>query len=228
MTWTLALGALSALAVVVVLAPWGAGAPVRTFGGAAPSPHTPRRITRRRRKRPDAVADALEAQRFLEGVARSVRAGRTLTASIDLVESPGWLEPVRRRLSRGRTLAQALHDTTPGQRDPPGRHLIHRTLLTAATAGAGPTMVLDHAATLAADRVAARQERRAQAAQARLSATVLTWVPVGVATLATVGDRDVRRVMLTTPIGLICGGAGGALSMAGRRWIRRITEDDSP
>jgi Flp pilus assembly protein TadB len=228
MTWATALGLLSALAVVVVLAPWGAGAPARTFDAASPEPRAPGRTAPRRRKRRDAVEDALEAQRYLEGVARSVRAGRTLTASFDLVATPGWLEPVRRRLGRGRTLAQALHDTAPGQRDPPGRHLVHRTLLTAATAGAGPAMVLDHAATLAADRVAARQERRAQAAQARLSATVLTWVPVGVATLAIVGDSDVRRVMLTTPVGLICGGAGGALSMAGRRWIRRITEDDAP
>lgn len=228
MTWSTVLGLLSGLAVVVVLAPWGAGPMARHFNGASPEPRTADRTRYRRPRRGDAVADALEAQRYLEGVARSVRAGRTLTASFDLVATPGWLEPVRRRLIRGRTLAQALNDTTPSEREPPGRHLVHRTLLTAATAGAGPATVLDHAATLAGDRVAARQERRAQAAQARLSATVLTWVPVGVATLAIVGDGDVRRVMLTTPVGLICGGAGAALSLAGRRWIRRITEDDEP
>jgi Flp pilus assembly protein TadB len=168
-------------------------------------PHTPpsqpmplRRGGRRRRRGGDAMADDLNTQRYLEALARSVRAGRTLSEALRLL--------------------------TPSTADTSRHHLLHDTLVVASGAGASPAAVLEHGAAVAADRVAARQERRAHAAQARLSATVLTWVPGGVAALAILTDGDVRRVMLTTPLGWMCIGAGGGLSVLGRRWIRRITE----
>ncbi len=209
MTWAVLLGGLSGVATLLALGPLtarleparldlsGPSRPVSQSGGRLRP-----RLRRSPRRQPDRLAEDLATQRMLETLARSLRAGRTLT--------------------------EALVMLAPGDRPTSQRHLLHDTLMVAATAGTGPATVLEHAATVAADRVAARQERRSQAAQARLSATVLTWVPVGVAVLAVAGDGDVRDVMLTTPLGWVCLGGGLALSALGRRWITRLTEGRSP
>jgi len=197
MTWSLLLGALAGSAALAVMAPWWAGPPARSLRVAA-QPDREQAPRSGRRRRGDALADDLAVQRSLEALARSVRAGRTLNQALDeLAHRPAV---------------------------PPGQRLLLDTLRLAATAGTGPAPVIERGAVVAADRVAARQERRAQAAQARLSATVLTWVPVGVAVLAVTTDVEVRRVALTTPLGWACLAVGGGLSAMGRRWIRRITE----
>lgn len=209
MTWAVLLGGLSGLATFVALGPMTARLdPVRldlsvpsrpeSQSGGRLQPRSPRSP----RRQPDRLAEDLATQRMLEALARSLRAGRTLT--------------------------EALVMLAPGDQSTSQRHLLHDTLMVAATAGTGPAPVVEQAATVAADRVAARQERRAQAAQARLSATVLTWVPVAVAALAMLGDADVRDVMLTTPLGWVCLGGGWALSALGRRWITRLTEGRTP
>lgn len=197
MTWSLLLGALSGSAAVALMAPWWVGPPARPVRAAAgPDRDRPPRTGRRRRG--DALAADVAVQRSLEALARSVRAGRTLN--------------------------QALEELAHRPPAPSGQRLLLDTLRLAASAGTGPAPVIERGAVVAADRVAARQERRAQAAQARLSATVLTWVPVGVAALAVTTDTEVRRVALATPLGWACLAAGGGLSALGRRWIRRITE----
>lgn len=199
MMWSWMVGLLCGVATTVLLAPWGAGAPGRSpLDNGTVHPVGEARRPRGPRHRTDPLADDLSTQRALEALARSVRAGRTLT--------------------------QALHDLSERSARPASRPLLYDTLLLAATAGTGPAVVMERAAAVAADRVAARQERRAQAAQARLSATVLTWVPAVVAGLAVIVDSDVRRVMLTTPLGWMCLMAGGGLSATGRWWIGRITE----
>lgn len=203
MTWTWTVALLCGVAIALLLAPWGVGAPLRSPLAQAPENRSSGgRRSLRLPRRHDALADDLSAQRALEALARSVRAGRTLT--------------------------QAVHEVSQRSARTPGGQLLLDTLLLASTAGTGPATVMERAAVVAADRVAARQERRAQAAQARLSATVLTWVPVGVATLAVAVDGDVRRVVLTTPLGWLCVLGGGGLSALGRRWIRRITEGGRP
>jgi Flp pilus assembly protein TadB len=198
MSWALVLGALGGAITLLTLGPTtGRIAPGR---GSIPMPRpqrAPRAIVVRSRT-PDRLADDLATQRTLEALARSLRSGRTLT--------------------------EALMVLTPDAETTSGGRLLHDTLRVAATAGTSPATVVEHAATVAADRVAARQERRAHAAQARLSATVLTWVPVGVAALATAVDDDIRRVLLTTPLGWVCVGGGVGLGALGRRWITRLTE----
>lgn len=209
MTWAVLLGGLSGVATLLALGPLTArleparldlsvpSRPVSQSGGRLRP-----RLRRSPRRQPDRLAEDLATQRMLETLARSLRAGRTLT--------------------------EALVMLAPGDQSTSQRHLLHDTLMVAATAGTGPAPVVEQAASVAADRVAARQERRSQAAQARLSATVLTWVPVAVAVLAVAGDGDVRDVMLTTPLGWVCLGGGLAFSALGRRWITRLTEGRSP
>lgn len=202
MTWAMVLGVLSGGGVALLLAHLTAptATPRLTAVPLATRTRWPRRP--RRRRSPDRLDDDLSTQRYLEALARSLRAGRTLHEALRLL--------------------------APDETGSTGRHLVHNTLRVAASAGANPTTVIDHAAHVAADRVAARQERRSQAAQARLSASVLTWVPLGVAGLAIVADEHVRRVLLTTPLGWTCLMLGGGLSTLGRRWIRRLTEGPAP
>lgn len=202
MNWSVLLGILSGLATAALLAPWGAQPAPRSLTDVGQtSPVAPVRMRRRSRRR-DALTDDLTVQRYLETLSRSVRAGRTLN--------------------------QALDDLAERSVQASARRWLHETLWLASHAGTGPATVLERGAVMAADRVAARQERRAQAAQARLSATVLTWVPVGVCALAVAVDDHVRRMVFTTPLGWLCLIAGGGLSTLGRWWIRRITEGVPP
>ncbi len=76
------------------------------------------------------------------------------------------------------------------------------------------------AATLRArDAVAAEQQ--AQSAQARLSARVLTLVPIALLVLLAFTDPKVRSA-LTTPAGVAVVTFGGMLNVAGALWMRRI------
>jgi tight adherence protein B len=202
MIWALLLGVLSGGGVVVLLAPLTAPTALLRLTPEPPTPPSRWRGRLRRRRSPDRLDDDLTTQRYLEALARSLRAGRTVHEALRLL--------------------------APSDSGSTGPHLVHNTLRVAASAGANPATVIDHAAHVAADRVAARQERRSQAAQARLSASVLTWVPLSVAGLAILADEHVRRVMLTTPLGWTCLMLGSGLSTLGRRWIRRLTEGPAP
>ena len=76
----------------------------------------------------------------------------------------------------------------------------------------------------------AESRREAAAAGPRLSARVLTLLPLVGLGLGVVVDTNVLRVVTATPIGwLLVAGAGG-LTLAGRAWMRRmmrVAEDAS-
>ena len=62
-----------------------------------------------------------------------------------------------------------------------------------------------------------------QSAQARLSAVVLTWLPVAVLALLVLTSGGVRHVV-SSPVGIVLLGSGSLLNLAGWWWMRRIVE----
>lgn len=174
----------------------------------------------------------LAVHHALTALSRSLRSGDTLSValghvSVDHAVAAPVLEPVLRRHDRGEPLVDAL--SAAPLPDGGALALLHRTLTLIcqpAIADHGRLRAIDAAASLALDRSALRAERRAHAAQAHLSAVVLTWVPLGVAGLSVLADPHVRATLVGTPLGWTCLGAGSALVLAGQRWIRHIVEDD--
>ena len=76
------------------------------------------------------------------------------------------------------------------------------------------------AATLRAP-AAVAAEQQAQSAQARLSARVLTFVPVALLVLLAATDHKVRSA-ITTPAGVAVVSLGGLLNATGALWMRHI------
>ena len=74
------------------------------------------------------------------------------------------------------------------------------------------------------DRRASAGERAIGAAQSRLSAQVLSVLPVAVTAWSLATDDRLRHVLVGTPVGPVCMVVGGALDLAGWRWMRRIVE----
>jgi tight adherence protein B len=87
----------------------------------------------------------------------------------------------------------------------------------------GSAAAIDRVAATLRQRAADRAERRVQAAQARLSAHVMTAVPLSMLGLLLATDGDVRAVT-TTPIGATCLVTGLALNAIGWTWMRHIVE----
>ena len=77
------------------------------------------------------------------------------------------------------------------------------------------------AAALLRERDTIRAEASAHSAQARLSARVLTAVPLVFASWSTV-TSDSFRHSLATPVGSACVALGAVLNLAGWRWMRRV------
>ena len=81
---------------------------------------------------------------------------------------------------------------------------------------------LDGGAAVLRERAAARAERRAHASQARLSARVLTIVPLAFAAWSALASQRTRDIYVTTRAGGVCAVCGLALNLVGWRWIKRI------
>jgi Flp pilus assembly protein TadB len=80
---------------------------------------------------------------------------------------------------------------------------------------------LDEAAAVLRERAAARAERRAHGSQARLSARVLTIVPLVFAVWSAVASQRTRDIYLSSVAGGICASCGLALNLAGWQWMKR-------
>ena len=205
--------ALLVCAVVVMVAARATGR-VRSH----PRSPSPRSIARTRRPRshpPDYSA-------LLDGISRQVRSGSSLTsATIDEIDrSSSWsLRVVLDRLDTGDSLADALTAVCPDDDD---LALTLQALSATAHLGGPIAATLDEAAAVLRERAAARAERRAQGSQARLSARVLTIVPLGFAVWSAAASRHTRDVYISTVAGGVCAICGLSLNVAGWRWMRRI------
>lgn len=157
----------------------------------------------------------------LDAIARHVRSGSSLAAAIvEEVDAPSPLSSIADRLVGGGSLVEALSEVVvPGDAD---LALTMQALSATAHLGGPIAATLDQAAAVLRERAAARAERRAHSSQARLSARVLTIVPVGFAAWSAVASGSTREIYLSTIAGGICAVGGLALNVLGWQWMKRI------
>jgi tight adherence protein B len=196
----------------------------RTLRGAGKPRKRPTAGRTWRRRRPR-VADEDIAE-WCEHAARRVRAGHSLVhavvdAGTDAPAGAAVFRPVTHALRRGRSLTDALSDLTLDDGRGSAAGLVVPVLNACAELGGPAAMPLERVAATLHARAAERAERRANSAQARLSATVLSVVPIGVLALLTIAEPAVRS-SLTTPIGVLFVVTGGLFNLAGWCWMRRL------
>jgi tight adherence protein B len=179
-------------------------------------------------RRPRRPPDDDDVAEWCQHVARSVRAGSSLghalvQAGVIAPAGGAAFEPVVRAIGRGRGLADALGDLD--DHDPASSTgLVVPVLAACAELGGPAAMPLERVAATLHARAAERAERRANSAQARLSARVLTTVPLGTLALLSVAEPAVRA-SLTSELGAVCLFLGGLLNLAGWYWMRRLVGD---
>lgn len=177
----------------------------------------------RRRKAPPPPAPRAIAD-WCDELARRARSGATLRDALTAaVPDDGDLRShtaaLRLALERGVTTVQALADSSTAT----GPHLQLALHVMEATArlGGPSASAIDHAASILRQRAADGEERAAQAAQARLSAHVLTAIPLLMLGAMLATDGDVRAVVASRA-GVACVAIGLALNAAGWWWMRRL------
>ena len=176
--------------------------------------------TRRRRGRTRtgrARAATLPLAHWCEGLARAVRGGDNLHAALGQTPVPTGSEfavDLVRRRAAGRSGGDHLD---------PDAALVAAVVATCLDHGGPSAEPLDRAAGVLRARAAERSERRVQSAQARLSAVVLTWLPIAMLGLLALTSENVRRIVVS-PVGAVLVVLGGGLNLAGWWWMRRIIE----
>jgi tight adherence protein B len=224
-TEVLGAAAAAALAVVTI----AIRVSIQLTPSRAPSPvprgrrHSALRWRRRTAEpRPDDVAD------WCELLARALRSGSSLTAAIgtavatDSAMTP-TVVPIARRVARGESLVDALDPTDV---DPVSAAGLALTVLRSCARFGGPAATpLERAAATLRAREAVLAEQQAHSAQARLSARVLTIVPLALLALLFLTDPKVRAAA-ATPAGIIVVSVGALLNLAGSLWMRGIIGRD--
>jgi tight adherence protein B len=174
----------------------------------------------------------LELAHDLEHVARLVRSGRALGAALGDVagERPAsLLDSIAARRASGESLQEAITGVERARSDASSdvevdadRRLAIAVLAAVVDAGGPGAAALDRAADTIRERDAIRAERRAHAAQARLSAQILSFLPLAFTGWTTMTDDRVARFLLASPLGAACLATGIALDLAGWRWMHRL------
>jgi Flp pilus assembly protein TadB len=173
---------------------------------------SPRATARRRRS-----DGAVELARWCETLARAVRGGDTLRIALERVEPP--VDHAEALVGLGRAGSRTGRSVAG---DPDVAIVL--AVVTACLEHGGPAAEpLDRAAGVLRSRAAERAERRVQSAQARLSATVLTWLPIAVLGVMVVTSPAVRRVVVS-PVGATVVTIGAIINVLGWWWMRRIVE----
>jgi Flp pilus assembly protein TadB len=157
---------------------------------------------------------------LLDAIARQVRSGSSLTSAVvDETDPSSPLGLAIDGLAQGGSLADALAKIVPRHAD---FALTVQALSATAQLGGPVAATLDEAAAVLRERAAARAERRAHGSQARLSARVLTIVPLVFALWSAVASQRTRDVYISTVAGGICAVCGLALNVVGWQWMKRI------
>jgi len=223
--------------IVVWLGPLASNRPRRLAQATITSVKSPRwRFDRtvRRRRRPAATSPAAVAE-WADHLSRTLRHGATLHAALATTEPSdpdlaARCEPLQHWLARGSTVVDACDEWSDELGRQLGRQRGRRTeLLTTTAAVVAAVAMLGGTAAEPIDRLAAtmRQhvsddlERLAHAAQAKMSAQVLTIVPLAVLVLLLLADDDVRSVV-GRPTGLAVVLIGLTINGIGAVWMRHI------
>lgn len=153
--------------------------------------------------------------RWLHTVAAGVRSGDSIRAAVHHAHAHHALEGsvVHPDAPFDHLLRGAPHDRDEA--------VVVQVLAVAAALGGSVAATLQAGATLLHERAAVHAEAFAHAAQARLSARVLTAVPAVFAAWNVVGSASFRRAVCA-PAGATAAAVGVVLSAAGWRWMHRI------
>lgn len=203
------MSALAAVALLFTIAAW-----------ARPRPATRKQdsselLTRRRwHKATRPTVDEWAA--LLDAMSAEARTGSSLAAAVR--HALARSQPHGSVLTPTATLSHI--DTASATED--ADEAVVLQALRAAHALGGPTAAtLDAASALLRERALIRGEALAYSAQARLSARVLTGVPLVFAGWSALSSRTFRAAVLS-PIGLASALAGGACNLLGWWWMHRI------
>lgn len=219
------LGVVATTALLMRCAP--TTAVVRPLPVAAATARARGRWSRRfRLQRGARPPDDLAVAAWCEHAARSLRGGHSLQramadAGVIVPEAATGFAGVTHAVERGRLLSDALAELDVDPSRPVG--LVVPVLGACAQLGGPAAAPLERTAVTLQARAAERAERQANSAQARLSARVLTTMPVGMLALLAVAESSVRTT-LATPAGVACVSAGALCNLAGWWWMRRIIE----
>jgi|CXWL01.1.fsa_nt_gi tight adherence protein B len=164
---------------------------------------------------------------LLDDISRDIRSGLSLTAAVTaaLAARPTVLPATASALGRGVPVHDALLAAPVSGSD---EALAAHAIRLAHRSGERADAVAEQAAGILRERRAWQHERHAQAAQARLSARVLTWLPIVFAAWGLATSSRVRLAYGSTPVTLWCTGAGIALNICGSWWMHRIIGGDRP
>lgn len=151
----------------------------------------------------------LDLTAVLDTAAREVRTGSSTSMAVEraLLAHPG--------------AGEALAASDAGRPPSPDWSVVAQAVRRAERAGHQAAAVFDQAAATLRERHALLAEQRAHTTQARLSARVLTAVPIGFAALTAWSSPDVRAVYAST-WGTALLASGAALNLLGWWWMRAI------
>jgi tight adherence protein B len=217
-------------AAVVAAAAGGAvlllGAACRPAPPRAPLPPRPPLGSAGRARRGTAGSGLDHSIALLDHLCREVRAGASYTAALvdGLDQHPAVLAGLRAALLRGAPMGDALARLAERSTAPLDATdvLVVQALRAAHAAGGSRVDALERAAGVLRERRAWQHERRAQSAQARLSARVLTLLPVAFAAWGIAADSRLRAAYAESPLPGVCTACGLLLDLAGWWWMRRL------
>ena len=238
--------ALVAFAVAIAMTTMRLGGPARRpaptrLAAVSASGAQRRRWAIPQMRRPAQVAKPSSLAAWADDLGRALRHGSTLHAALThTLPTDAVIErrsaSLRHWLGRGATVAEACDewsdelteeaDVRTGRRGRPGDRtelLATMAAVIAATASLGGAAAapLDRFAVTMRQRASDDLERVAQSAQAKMSAKVLTSVPLAVLALLLVTDADVRGVIASAAGGSVVA-LGLGLNTLGALWMRRI------
>jgi Flp pilus assembly protein TadB len=157
----------------------------------------------------------------LDDIDRDLRTGVALSAAVTaaLRRNPRTLGSLRRALDGGAQLEVALRAAVPAD---PAEAVVVQTLRACERTGGRMGAAVERAALVLRERTAWQRERRVHAAQARLSATVLTLVPLVFAAWGLASSPRIRRAYVEVPACGVAAVAGLGLNALGWLWMRRL------
>ena len=179
----------------------------------------PRRGDRARHGSPT-VAECIAA---VDHLARGLRSGSSPTTALGeaLAAQPTVLIDLRRRLEQGGTVGLiTVEDVMTG---PPHERLVLQALRVGRLAGGSGAGVLERTADTLREQQAWAHDRQVQSAQARLSARVLTALPLVFACWSITADAEVRSAYASSPLPALSTAAGALLNLLGWWWMSRLT-----
>ena len=173
---------------------------------------------RTRRAATESIPDVID---LLEALANDVRSGTTLRAALEWAAAATHSSSARAAVAF--SLRSTLERPTGGSAHRPALAIAAQAIGAALTLGGSQARTLDTAASLLRERHAIDLERHAHSSQARLSAKVMTVVPIAFTTWVLLTNDAARQAASTTP-GASAIVMGGCLNAAGWVWMRRIVQ----